>query len=907
MQTPMGQPSVRRVRTAMSDFAVPAIFAAYGLVYILWILTTDASDELRSLVANLGYLPLGLLSAFITWQISRFRDLPRRQRDAWRLMTAACLLTSTSDIVWTIEENVLGHDPSEGVANIGYLLFYPTLLGSLMLLPDAIRTSREWLKFGLDAATVAVGGAMAIWYFVITPTFAAEATSRFAMAIALSYPIGDLLVVLGIASVLLRCPRGPRQRPLLLLAASFAAMMTADVVWASLSLSGRVQAGNVQDVPYMIQYVLFAIAATDERRRLRRDGGDDTGDTARSVGGLPYVSVGLGYGLMLFVAWQQATPRGLFPLIVGGVCLTLLALARQVVAIRENVRLQRERTLLAGELRFKSMVQHGPEAICIVDTDWTIQYASPAAASLLGMPAPGPIGQCVIDLVHPEDTNDATTRLRDALQDPRRPVHHARWRMRHSDGTYIETENTCTNLMADEFVRGLLLTTRDISDRCTIEAQLVHQAFHDQLTGLANRALFRDRVQHALSRRRSELSTIGVLYVDLDEFKSVNDTLGHTVGDALLGAVAERLLSFLRAFDTAARLGGDEFAVLIDDIRQQDHVTTVAERIRLSFLDPFIIDGREVRSSASIGVALATPHQATDDLLGQADVAMYLAKQRGGAQVALFEPGMQTAALNRLELQGDLRLALDRGELSLAYQPIHDLETQALIGAEALLRWTHPTRGPVPPSVFVPIAEETGLIVAIGRWVLTQACADANTWRQHLTATRLRVSVNLSGRQIPVPGLIDDVKSALADSGLSPRFLVLELTERMLLEHDELCVGVLHQLKSTGVRLAIDDFGTGYSSLTYLQRLPVDVLKIDRGFVARIEDDHDSAAITRTIVALAKTMSLRTIGEGIENPRQAELLRQLGCNFGQGFFYGMPMPADELEAYASRWTALTVA
>jgi diguanylate cyclase (GGDEF)-like protein/PAS domain S-box-containing protein len=894
-------------RATIADLALPLGFGAYGVAYIVWILTTGASDELRSLVANLGYLPLGLLSAAITWQISRFADLPRRQRHAWRLMTVACLLTSVSDIVWTIEENVLGHDPSEGVANIGYLLYYPTLLGSLMLLPDAIRTTREWLKFSLDAATVVVGGAMAIWYFVITPTYASEATSRLATVIALSYPIGDLLVVLGIAAVLLRCPRGPRQRPLLLLAASFAAMMTADVVWAGLSLSGAVQAGNVQDVPYMIQYVLFAIAATEERGRLRRDGGDGPAYTARSIGGLPYVSVGLGYGLMLVVAWQHATPRGLFPLIVGGVCLTLLALARQVVAIRENVRLQRERTLLASELRFKSIVQQGPDAVCIVDTDWTIRYASPAAAHLLGWPASSLIGQCATDLVHPEDATDAATRLRESLQDPRRPVPQARWRMRRGDATYIETENTCTNLMADEHVRGLLLTTRDISDRCTLEAQLVHQAFHDPLTGLANRALFHDRVQHALSRRRSELSTIGVLYVDLDDFKTVNDTLGHPVGDALLRAVAERLHSFLRAFDTAARLGGDEFAVLIDDIRQHDHVTSVAERIRQSFLEPFRIEGREVRTSASIGVALAVPDQSAEDLLRNADLAMYLAKQRGGGQSAVFEPGMQAAALNRLELQEDLHRAQDRGELSLAYQPIHDLESQSLVGAEALLRWTHPTRGPVPPSVFVPIAEETGLIVDIGRWVLRQACEDAKVWRNQLTPMRLRVSVNLSGRQIPSPTLVSDVEGALADSGLAPRLLVLELTERMLLDHDELGVQVLHQLKSTGVRLAIDDFGTGYSSISYLQRLPVDVLKVDRGFVARIEDDHDSAALTRTIIALAKTMSLRTIAEGIENPRQAEQLRQLGCNFGQGFFYGMPMPAAELEAYAARWVVLTTA
>jgi diguanylate cyclase (GGDEF)-like protein/PAS domain S-box-containing protein len=905
MRTPsQGSSPFARARAAILDFELPAFFAAYGVAYILWILGTGAADEVRSLVANLGYVPLGLLSAALTWQISRLPDLPRRERSAWRLMTSACLLSAASDIVWTIEANVLGRDPSAGVANLGYLLFYPALLASLMLLPGAMRTTREWLRFSLDAATVVVGGAMAIWHFVITPALATGAATRLGFVLALAYPLGDLLLLLGIAAVLLRCPRGPRQRPLLLLAGSFTAMLIADVVWAGRAMSGTVSADAVQDAVYIIGYVLFAIAATAERGRLRRDGAD--GDTGRPVGGLPYISVALGYGLVVIVAWQHTTAPALFPLILGGVCLALLALARQLVAIRENVQLQRERTLLAGELWFKSIVQHGPEAVSVVDRDWTIRYASPAAADLLGARPAQLVGRSVLDLVHPDDAGDTATRLRDTAHDTRRAVLGARWRLRRGDGTYIDTENTCTNLLANEHVHGILLTTRDITDRAALEAQLVHQAFHDQLTGLANRALFYDRLQHALSRRRSDVSTVGILYLDLDDFKTVNDTLGHSAGDALLRAVGERLLSFLRSFDTAARLGGDEFAILIDDIRMHDHATGVAERVRQSLVEPFILDGREVRMSASIGIALAAPDQTAEELLRNADHAMYLAKQRGGGQAVVYEPGMQADAANRLELQQDLRRALERGELSLVYQPIHDLETVSLVGVEALLRWMHPTRGPIPPTVFVPIAEETGLIVAIGRWVLQQACADACIWRARIASTKLRVAVNISGRQIPSTSLVDDVTRALADCGLPPGALSLELTERVLLQYDELAVEVLHQLKSTGVRLAIDDFGTGYSSLTYLQRLPVDIMKIDRGFVARLEHDDDAAGLARTIVALARTMSMQTIAKGIENSRQAELLRQIGCNLGQGFFYGVPMPADELEDYAERWLGLTV-
>ena len=882
---------------------LPAAAAVYGVAYVVWLLATSDLGP-RLLIADLAFLPPTIVALLITWRISEAPGLPARQRLAWRLMTAACGFSVVGEGLWAADGHLLGRDPASGLANVGYLAVYPTVFISLMLLPEAIRSRREWVRFGLDVATVGVSGAMAIWHFVITPAVAAESPGRLTLAISLSYPIGDLLVLLGIAAILLRCPRGPRQRPLRLLAGAFFAMMLADLL-GSLSLTGATRAAGLQDVPYMAACVLFVLAVTSELRRVRRDGGGDPEYIVRPVGGLPYVSIALGYGLMLVVAWQQAAPGGLFPLIVGGVSLTILALARQVLAIRDTIRLQRECALLTADLRFKSVVQQATDLIWITDEDWTIRYVNPAVADLLGHAPSQLAGDSLTALIHPEDVGDAATRLRDALQDSRRIVVNARWRLRHADGSYVETETTCTNLLGDEHVRGMLLTTRDVTERSALEAQLVHQAFHDPLTGLANRALFHDRVRHALSRRRGDLSTLGVLYADLDEFKEINDTLGHAAGDALLRAIAERLLSFLRAFDTAARLGGDEFAILIDDIRRHDDVTSVAERIRRSFQEPFVIDGREVVASASVGIALAAPDDTAEDLLRNADLAMYLAKQRGRAQTAIYEPGMQAAALNRLELQEDLKRALDRGELSVAYQPIHDLETQALVGAEALLRWAHPTRGPVPPMKFVPIAEETGLIVPIGTWVLRQACADAQAWHTRLPDTPLRVSVNLSGRQLPEADLHMHVARALADTGLPPRMLVLELTERMLLQHGDRAIDVMQQLRSTGARLAIDDFGTGYSSLSYLQRLPVDILKIDRVFVTRLEEDSEAAALTRTIVTLARTMSLRTIAEGIETARQAERLREIGCEYGQGYFYGPPMPAAELEAYAGKWTMLT--
>jgi EAL domain-containing protein (putative c-di-GMP-specific phosphodiesterase class I) len=311
--------------------------------------------------------------------------------------------------------------------------------------------------------------------------------------------------------------------------------------------------------------------------------------------------------------------------------------------------------------------------------------------------------------------------------------------------------------------------------------------------------------------------------------------------------------------------------------------------------------------SASVGIAVAMPGQTSEELLRNADLAMYLAKSRGRGQAVMFEPSMHAAVTNRLELQADLRHALDRNELVLCYQPIHALETQLLVGVEALLRWNHPTRGSIAPGVFVPIAEETGVIVPIGRWVLNRACLDAQTWEANLARAPLRVSVNVSHRQIPGPGLADDVQAALRASGLAPGLLGLEFTESVLLQNADETLAVMARLRTQGVRLAIDNFGTGYSSLSHLHRLPIDTLKIDRAFIGRMSEDDSAVTLARGIIALGQSMSLSTVAEGIENAQQAEQLRALGCDFGQGFFYGAAMTAQDLETYARRRHALSAA
>jgi len=384
-----------------------------------------------------------------------------------------------------------------------------------------------------------------------------------------------------------------------------------------------------------------------------------------------------------------------------------------------------------------------------------------------------------------------------------------------------------------------------------------------------------------------------VLFLDLDDFKKVNDSLGHAVGDELLVAAAARLTTCVRPGDTIARLGGDEFAVLLDDVDGMSDVIVVAERISVAVSAPFHLNGRDVFVGVSIGIASMEMGDSPDDVLRNADLAMYFAKSRRKGDFAVYEPSMHDQMMEHLELEVDLRAAVERNEFEIEYQPIVNLITGEVHGAEALLRWNHPTRGYVPPVRFVPMAEETGLIIPLGRWVLREACERARDWRAHYRGRRpLQVSVNLSARHFQDASLMQDVQQALNDSGLEPWALTLEITESVLMHTSESTLERLRALKALGLNLAIDDFGTGYSSLGYLQQFPIDILKIDRSFVEAVGTEHGDPVLARAIIALGRTLQIETIAEGIERPEQREGLRTLGCTLGQGYHFARPMSAQ---------------
>ncbi|MGH9275644.1 MAG: putative bifunctional diguanylate cyclase/phosphodiesterase, partial [Acidimicrobiales bacterium] len=550
-----------------------------------------------------------------------------------------------------------------------------------------------------------------------------------------------------------------------------------------------------------------------------------------------------------------------------------------------------------SEARFRQLVRHSSDAVLIVGRDGRIRYQSPSVVRVLGFLTVDLDGATVQRIAHPDELHHVHGFLEQLAHAPTEAVRTIEAQLVRADDSVIHAEIIGLNLLDDADVGGVVLTIRDVSGRRTLEDQLRHQAFHDPLTGLSNRALFADRVEHALNRsRRDDVPTPAVAFIDLDDFKMVNDSLGHGAGDQLLRAVADRLRGCLRSGDTPARLGGDEFAILLEDAPDAAAVVEVAERILDALHEPVLIEGREIYTRASIGIATRRgPNTTPDELLRNADLAMYTAKANGKGCIELFEPAMHHRAVDRLAIRGDLERSVDRGEIGVAYQPIVRLEDGEVVGFEALARWSHPERGPISPVEFVPIAEDTGVILALGKLVLHRACHQLARWQAANPDASWQMSVNLSARQVLAPDLVAVVREALDVSGVQPSSLILELTESVLLADSERVLRRLHNLKDLGVVIAIDDFGTGYSSLSYLQRVPFDILKIDRAFVSALRHEAPSTTLVRTILDLARTLGRTAIAEGIEEQVELEGLVELGCELGQGHHLGRPVDASTLE------------
>ncbi len=555
-----------------------------------------------------------------------------------------------------------------------------------------------------------------------------------------------------------------------------------------------------------------------------------------------------------------------------------------------------EHALEASEARFRAITESAMDIVTVVDDQGVIQYQSPSVKHLLGYDPDLIIGRNQFDMVHRDDVDLLKQEFAELIArgpgtQSENPIE---FRVRHKDGAWRTLESMGKNSLDHPHIRGIIINTRDISERRAIQQRIQHLAYHDSLTDLPNRALLQDRVLQAISRVERSGKDLGVMFIDIDNFKNINDSLGHDVGDELLREVAKRLTLSVRQHDTIARHGGDEFIVLLEELDGQRGATRVAQKILDAMRAAFFVGGTAQHISGSIGIALF-PEDGTDPqtLMKNADTAMFHGKSLGKNTYQFFTPQMNIAVKRRAALESSLRAAVKQGDFVLHYQPQVDLSTGKIVAVEALARWNSRDNGTMMPGEFIPLAEETGLINEIGAWVLREGCQQARQW-QDIGLAPHRMAINLSARQLSDKGFVELVAKILAETGLHAKYLELEITESQVMRQAEGSILLLNELADMGIHLAVDDFGTGYSSLSYLKRLPIGKLKIDQSFIRDITADPNDTAIVVAIINMAKSLDLEVIAEGIETAGQLNLLRAEGCGIGQGFYFSVPVSADAL-------------
>ncbi|MCU0977165.1 MAG: EAL domain-containing protein [Steroidobacteraceae bacterium] len=813
-------------------------------------------------------------------------------RRVWLLLGGALASYSVGNLIHSTYW-LFGHDPFPSPGEVFFLAFYPLVFAAVLTALRTSATAVPWGRVALDGTILTLGFGAFFWYFVIQPSAAADpGTHLLRYVLSQAYISLNCLMLLAFGVLLMNSGGGPLgRRTLLLLTIGFSAMFLADIVWAMSKVSGEYLPGSVSDAIYLSCYVGLGAAAREHLREVPMPGAPASASPAQ---GLPYVAMLVSFLVLVYFESDRADNPGTTLTIVIFV-LTLLVMLRQGAILRDDAASRERRAAGLVEARYASLIRNSSDVIMITDADGCVRFASPAAERVLERRPSELVGRNLLDLWTDLDRERLAAFLSEAAATRGRAVGPVEFIVGNGTRRYT-LESVGSNLLDDPAVGGLALNFRDVSERKALEEQLRQLAFHDPLTLLANRSLFRDRVEHALALAGRSGRQVAVMFLDLDSFKNVNDTLGHDAGDRLLQTAAQRLVKCTRSADTVARLGGDEFAILIEGITGTLEVERLAETIAGALREPLLLDGTECHLAASIGVAFPQPDENGEQLLRNADIAMYQAKSTGKGRFVVFEPHMQEQLRERLRLEEDIERALRCGEFFLEFQPLVDLNTRELLGAEALVRWRHPELGIIPPLRFIPAAEESGQIVRLGQWVLLDACRRIRAWRGAVAGgDSLRVTVNVSGRHLQHGDLAGDVGRALQESGLEPGNLVIELTESSVMHNTDANLEIFRRLKALGVRLAIDDFGMGYSSLSYLHRFPIDILKIDRSFVSRLSDQDDGPELARAVVMLGATLGLETVAEGIEQEDQVEKLLDLGCVAGQGFLFS---PACSLEALA---------
>jgi len=892
MQLERNQPAGNELREALAPWfdhsAAWLVLLCIGLTIFAALTGYTAGLYGNALATLFTAIAATLAAMSVAWRASTLRELRSERRRAWRFLAIALGAEIAATLVVpamrTFDVPVL-----QMGAGLLQFAFFPFAAMAAMGLLFSTRGKSFGPQFWLEATLVALCVGAVLWLALPHDLPMDALPARDSWTVGLDAVIGVLAALLLLRRADWQGWPGLVAFSLALLALVGSRLLEAH---AAAAAAPSVYAGPLR----LFSIAAFAVAAhLDYVRSERRAPPMDAAERGSPFAPLtPYAALMFaGCALLMLHKGSFGEPAGLIAWVV---CISAgLLFARQAIATALSVAVQTGLATRSAEARFNALIRNTADVIAIVTPDGIVSYVTPTAERIFGFPAQDIISQHLEELV----TFDDRARVREFLaHDLAQAGASAAIEVRvpRGDDRQRVVEIHGTNMQDERAIGGRLLNLRDTTDRKGMEEQLKRMALHDPLTLLANRSLFRDRVEHSVAVSKRNGRSVAVMFVDLDNFKRINDSFGHAAGDRVLHKSAQRLVKATRNGDTVARLGGDEFAVLLENLTGREPVMEIAARIVASLQEPLELPGADASIAASVGVAFLSADDGVEELMRNADVAMYAAKSAGKGRFMVFEASMHHAASERRELEGELEKGMHEGQFLLHYQPIVELHSGYLLGVEALIRWQHPQRGMVPAAEFIPVAEETGQIVPLGRWVLAQACREVKVWQARLPEGRqVRVGVNVSGVQLAKSDICADVRKALAISEIDPGCLVIELTENVLMQNSEAVLATLNELKTLGVRIAIDDFGTGYSSLSYLHRFPIDILKIDRTFVERLGGVEGGEDFARAIITLGKTLDLEVVAEGIELEHQQRGLVELGCVAGQGYYYAKPALLHELE------------
>ncbi|MCC6243171.1 MAG: EAL domain-containing protein [Gemmatimonadaceae bacterium] len=859
--------------TALGRVPVPALSSISNATLIL------------ALVA--GVVPIALLLVDLR--------VPTALRRSWFLIGVAFASLAIGHVGEHLEPGTAAHR----AADVLHLAFHPLLFFAVVTLPCGLRTHTDRARLMLDVLVTA--GAVTTLTLALVPAEYGTVSIGAVRVPGLATILGDGTLIAAAAMLWLRGAVTSWRDPLAPIAAASVLHVVAQFAVGALPLTWAAQLGEGLLVA---PFAFAGLAAARHRASLIACG--VLCGTTRRMSFLPTIAACSAL-LVLIVTSLTPSLEVADAAIITASVVGLAAITRQILGLRGELAEREQAASEQADRRLAALVKYGSDMLSIVDPDTTVRYASPSHKQVMGVDPETLIGKPLMPIVHRDDVD--ASKVCFARLVSRESMHESIMvRFRDIRGEWRWIEAVATNLIDEPSIGGIVLNSRDVTQRKALEDQLLEQALLDPLTKLGNRRLFGDRVSHALARRVRRSSDVALLLLDLDHFKFVNDTLGHAMGDALLIAVANRLRTVLRQEDTIARLGGDEFAILLEDLDGGDEAEATAARIQQVLERPFTLADREIFVRASVGIAWATDGQDVDELLTDADVAMYSAKSAGRGRTERYSSEMRATVAERLEVEADLRHALQRNELHLQYQPVIDLTTGHVCGAEALIRWRHPEKGIMLPLRFISVAEESDLIIEIGKFVLAQAGRDVLAFRAaNPQSARMRVGVNLSARHFLAADLIPDVQRVMAENNIPGSALAIELTESALASNEPIIAERLQGLRDLGLRIALDDFGTGYSSLAYLRRFPIDMLKIDKSFVSYNAHDIANDGVTKAIISIGHSLNMRTVAEGVETMDQLRQLRELGCALGQGYLFAPPLGREAFISCVQSWDSNTYA